>query len=208
MLKPQDIVVLLKIISKSLSKSNEGEIWTQSKLALHLCMSASEVHAGLKRLCLSGLLAQRINTEPHKIRCAPIRENCIECLVSAVKYFIPAQLSTYTRGIATSYAAPVFKGIILRGDDPIPVWPYAEGDQRGLALEPLYRTIPQSIIQYPDQLFYELLVLIDSIRSGRARERNIAVKLLKEKINYEQPKHTGNVKSSNARGGRKEIRRS
>ena len=208
MLKPQDIVILLKIISRSLSEDSEREVWTQSKLALHLCMSGSEVHAGIRRLCLSKLLAPRINTDPNKFKFAPVKENCVECLVSAVKYFIPAQLETYTRGIATAYAAPIFEGIILRGDDPIPVWPYVEGDQRGLALEPLYRTIPQSIIQYPDQLFYELLVLVDAIRFGRARERSIAVKLLKEKIDNEYPKYKNDDKSSHAREGRKETRRS
>jgi len=65
----------------------------------------------------------------------------------------------------------------------VPVWPYEGGDQRGLALEPLYRSVPDSLARHPDQLFYELLVLVDAIRSGRVRERNIAVKLLKEKIN-------------------------
>lgn len=88
----------------------------------------------------------------------------------------------YTRGIATSHAAPVFAKYILIGDDPIPVWPYAEGDKRGLALEPLYSSVPHSLAQHPDKLFYELLVLMDAIRSGRARERDIAIKLLRERM--------------------------
>ena len=113
----------------------------------------------------------------------PIRAACEECLISGVKYFFPAQLGTYTRGIATSYAAPIFKNHIMVGQNPIPVWPYAEGTERGLALKPLYRSVPESVTQYPDQLFYESLTLIDAIRAGRARERNIAIKLLKEKIN-------------------------
>lgn len=182
MLKPQDIVILLKVISNSLVKERQSEIWSQSRLALHLCMSASEVHAGINRLNLSQLLA-RVSVDSNKDRFLPIKENCEECLISAVKYFIPARIETYTRGIVTSYAAPIFKKYILIGEDPVPVWPYAEGDQRGLALEPLYRSVPQSIIQYPDPNFYELLVLIDAIRSGKIRERNIAIKLLKEKIN-------------------------
>jgi len=98
------------------------------------------------------------------------------------KYFFPVQLGTYTRGIATSYAAPIFEKDLLIGDDPIPVWPHGEGDRRGVALEPLYRSVPNSVVQYPDPLFYKLLVLIDAIRSGRARERNIAIKLLREII--------------------------
>lgn len=83
----------------------------------------------------------------------------------------------------------------MLGEDPIPVWPYAEGDQRGLALEPLYRSVPQSLAEYPDVIFYELLVLIDAIRSARVRERNIAIKLLREKINHEPYAQTRIIKS-------------
>lgn len=113
----------------------------------------------------------------------PIKAACEECLISGVKYFFPGELGAYTHGIATSYAAPVLKKLIRIGRDPIPVWPYAEGAQQGVALEPLYRSVPHSVIKYPDLLFYDLLTLVDAIRSGRARERNIAAKLLKEKCN-------------------------
>ncbi|MEI6062249.1 MAG: BACON domain-containing carbohydrate-binding protein [Bacteroidota bacterium] len=34
-----------------------------------------------------------------------------------------------------------------------------------------------------DELFYELLVLVDAIRQGRPRERNLAIQLLKERLN-------------------------
>lgn len=190
MLKAQDIVMLLKILSmKTLSKVKANEELSQSKLAIHLCMSVSEVHAGIKRLILSGLLGlvfkEEASSQANKKIFLPIKAACEECLISGVKYFFPAQLGAYTRGIATSYAAPIFEKHILIGNDPIPVWPYAEGDQRGLALEPLYRSVPNSLTQYPDPLFYELLVLVDAIRSGRVRERNIAIQLLKEKINDE-----------------------
>lgn len=60
--------------------------------------------------------------------------------------------------------------------------PPIHGNQRGLAIEPLYRSVPQSLIEHPDTLFYDLLALIDAIRCGRVRERNIAAQLLKEKL--------------------------
>lgn len=184
MLKGQDIVILLKIFSiMTLSKDRE-EFLPQHKLATYLCMSVSEVNAGIKRLALSrllGLVARNDHPKSHKVF-LPIKAACEECLISGVKYFFPAQLGGYTRGVATSYAAPVFENQIVLGNDPIPVWPCAEGNRRGLALEPLYRSVPNSLIRYPDQLFYDLLSLIDAIRSGRARERNLAIKLLKEKL--------------------------
>jgi hypothetical protein len=209
MLKSQDIMILLKILSvMTISKGRPDDSWTQNQLAVMLCMSASEVNAGIKRLVLSGLLAPVYREDQKaKIIFMPVKAACEECLISAVKYLFPTQLGAYTRGIATSYAAPIFEKHILIGDDPIPVWPYAEGNQRGLALEPLYSSVPKSLSQYPDQVFYELLVLIDAIRTGRARERNIAIKLLKEKIHNEHQTSSINIKSSNARNSREKTRK-
>jgi hypothetical protein len=209
MLKAQDIVILLKILSiMTLSKGHPNESWSQNQLAVMLCMSVSEVNAGIKRLVLSGLLGPvRREDQKAKIIFLPIKAACEECLISGVKYLFPAQLGSYTRGIATSYAAPLFEKHILLGDDPIPVWPYVEGNQRGLALEPLYSSVPKSLSQYPDPLFYELLVLIDAIRAGRVRERNIAIKLLKERIYYEQPTNKIDIEFGNVRNRSKKTRK-
>jgi hypothetical protein len=201
MLKPQDIVILLKILSTlTLPKSERPELFSQNKLAHFLCMSPSEVNAGIKRLALSGLFSPVISDSPkNKIIFLPNKVACEECLISGVKYFFPVQLGAYTRGIATSYAAPILKEHFILGDDPIPVWPYGDGDRRGLALEPLYSSVPKSLTQYPDQLFYELLVLVDAIRSGRARERNIAIKLLKEKLHDKHQTRKSHSEPKNAR---------
>ena len=191
MLKPQDIVMLLKMLAMiTIPKETPSELLSQGQLAIHLCMSASEVNAGTKRLTQAGLLVLTNKKElllqfPRNLILLPSRAACEECLISGVKYFFPAKLGGLTRGIVTSYAAPVFKKQIVIGDTPVPIWPYAEGDQLGLALEPLYSSVPKSVMQYPDQLFYDLLALVDAIRSGRARERNMAIKLLREKLHGE-----------------------
>ncbi len=52
MLKPQDLVVLLKVYGL------KGE-WTYSELAKSLKMSSSEVHAALKRCSTSGLYSDQ-----------------------------------------------------------------------------------------------------------------------------------------------------
>lgn len=209
MLKPQDIVILLKMLSTmTLSKGDPEALLSQHKLAMLLCMSASEVNAGIKRLVLSGLLSPVLTDDPkNKIILLPNKSACEECLISGIKYFFPVQLGAYTRGIATSYAAPILEKHLILGDDPIPVWPYGEGDRRGLALEPLYRSVPISLAKFPDQLFYELLVLIDAIRSGRAREKSIAIKLLKEKLHGEQQKRASNSELENVRVYSKKIRK-
>ncbi|MFA6303159.1 MAG: helix-turn-helix domain-containing protein [Legionella sp.] len=207
MLKPQDIVILLKILSMMvLNKNDHAEYLSQNKLATLLCMSVSEVNAGIKRLVQSGLLAPVLTDDPkNKIIFLPNKSACEECLISGVKYFFPVELGSYTRGIATSYAAPILEKQFILGDDPIPVWPYGEGDKRGLALEPLYSSVPKSLAQYPDQTFYELLVLVDAIRSGRAREKNIATALLKEKIHGKSQASTSYSEFENVGIRSKEI---
>lgn len=201
MLKPQDIVILLKLLSTmTLSALQSEEFLPQNRLAVLLCMSASEVNAGIKRLVLSGLLRPVVTDHPkNRIVFKPNKKACEECLISAVKYFFPVQLGAYTRGIATSYAAPILEQYLVLGDDPIPVWPYGNGDRRGFAFEPLYSSVPKSLAQFPDQLFYELLVLVDAIRGGRARERSIAIQLLKEKLHGKQQARKSNRKSKNVR---------
>lgn len=190
MLKPQDIVILLKILSimqipKRLSKA----LLSQNQLAVHLCMSVSEVNAAFKRLTISGLLGPVYGEKSDsRIQLLPIKASCEECLVSAVKYFCPAEVGSYTTGIPTSYAAPVFARQIVIGNEPIPVWPHGGGSQRGLALTPLYSSVPHSIIQYPDPIFYDMLALIDAIRCGKAREREIAIKILRSTLNGDEVK--------------------
>lgn len=86
MLKPQDIVILLKILSKlTLSGTEPNEQLSQNKLATYLCMSVSEVNAGIKRLVLSGLLGPVLRE--NKTVFLPSKFACEECLISGVKYF-------------------------------------------------------------------------------------------------------------------------
>jgi hypothetical protein len=188
MLKGQDIVILIKILSK-MSSNPKGDtpLFAQNALALHLCMSTSEVHTGITRLIQANLLGEIYKEAlPRKKIILPNLSACEEFLIFSVKYFFSTKLGAYTRGIITSYAAPAFENKIVVGESPIPVWPYAEGKERGLTLEPLYRSVPQSVMEHPDPEFYEYLTIVDAIRAGRPREREIAIKLLKEKLDYEQ----------------------
>lgn len=176
MLKPQDVVILLKLLA------NMEKHWTQRQLATELCFSQSEIHAGMKRLSEAGLVrAARQGVEQ-----SPVVEAAKEYLIHGVRYSFPSKLGEFTRGIATGIAAPVFAGKIVMGNDPIPVWPYGKGQAQGVALKPLYSSVPKSISDYPDQPFYDLLSLVDIFRVGRARERAIAIKILEEKLTYEK----------------------
>jgi len=77
-----------------------------------------------------------------------------------------------TRGVATSYAAEPLKSEIASSNDLPPVWPWPDGETRGVSLEPLYKSVPHAALR--DPVLYQLLALVDAIRDGRARERNLA----------------------------------
>jgi hypothetical protein len=160
MLKPQDVYVALKIVAGQSGRS------PYSQLAGELGMSASEVHASVQR-------AQRCHLlHGPELKNRPNFSALEEFLVHGLQYVFPPERGGLTRGVATSYAAGPLRGILAQGNDPIPVWPYEEGKQRGIAFEPLYRTAPIAALRDPS--FYEYLVLADALRDGRIRERKIA----------------------------------
>ena len=168
MMKPQDIVVLAKLLSYQKKKKD----WTQASLADELCLTPSQVNYAIKRLVASRLLTRALFDDEWRI--VPIIQFCEEFLIHGFKFVFPPKFGSYLVGLPTAYAAPPINRIIVAGNDPIPVWPaLGEGAKKGIELKPLHHCVPTSIIKFPDQYFYELLALLDALRSGRARERNI-----------------------------------
>jgi len=166
-MRPQDIVVLLKIIA--LKHDN----WKNVDLAYALQISASEISEVLNRCRIAGL----IDAKKRKVHLNAFSE----FLVYGLKYVFPTEPGAMVRGIPTAHSAsPVNEHISSGGD--VYVWPYAKGNQRGQAIEPLYKTLP-AIIQ-EDKLFYELLTIVDTIRVGRTREIEIAIRELEKRLQH------------------------
>jgi len=168
-LKPQDIVILLKLVTLG------NRPWSYSALALELGMSPSEVHSGIRRAAAARLF--------DSLRNVPVLRSLQEFLVHGVKYAYPPDRGQLTRGIPTSYAAPPLNTLIVPSDEPPPVWADPDGTVRGYDFTPLYRSVPNAAVR--DQNLYELLALVDAIRDGRVRERELAVKLLTERLERE-----------------------
>ncbi len=164
-LKPQDIVVILKLLVSG-QKS-------YSRLAGDLFMSPSEVHAAVKRAAAAGL----IDGSSKQVKRAALAE----FLIHGLKYSFPPVSGSITRGFPTSYAARPLVNMLSVADDLPPVWPSPEGPVRGYELKPLYSTVPKAIRK--DDKLYELLALVDAIRSGRARERTLAARELNKRLN-------------------------
>jgi hypothetical protein len=163
-LRPQDVLVLVKLLSY------QGSRPPMAQMGVELSISSSEVHAALKRLALSRLVASDAGGG------RPLLQAVEEFLVHGVKYAFPARRGEVTRGLATSYAAPPLNKEIEAGSELPPVWPFPEGKQRGVTLEPLYKTVPAAALR--DPTLYEMLALIDALREGRVRERKRAEKAL------------------------------
>jgi hypothetical protein len=69
-------------------------------------------------------------------------------------------------------AAAGTAGWVRRPNDLPLVWPWHDGNTRSARLEPLYKRVPYAALR--DPALYQLLALVDAIRDGRARERNMA----------------------------------
>lgn len=164
MLKPQDIVIIGKLLSKGQEHRPQGQI------AAELKMSSSEVNAGMKRAAKSGLLRQ------DGVSYEPVRPAIAEFLVHGLRYAFPAERGQPTRGLPTSYAAPPLNKHMAMGGDLPPVWPDPEGKTRGYELKPLYRSVPAAA--KADPLLYQFLAVADALRDGAVRDRKIAEKSL------------------------------
>ena len=165
-LKPQDILILLKLVA-----SREIE-WSYPSLAHDLYMSVSEVHAGIKRAGAARLMDLQ--------RRVPLKKALEEFLIHGVKYAFPPTRGGLVRGMPTGYAAPPLVDLIVQPNEPPPVWPYPEGRVRGHEFSPLYKSVP--IAAAKDKDLYEFLTLVDAIREGRAREKKLAIEEIKARL--------------------------
>ncbi len=165
-MKSQDVVVALKLLSK------REKPFSYAELAADLGMSASEVHAAVKRLREGRL----VSLEGMTVAKRALRD----FLVSGIAHVFPASEGEPARGIPTGWGAPVLEEYFKGGDGAVPVWPHFEGEARGPSVTPLYKSVPDAALK--DQALYDCLALVDTIRLGRARERNVAIKLLDQRL--------------------------
>ena len=166
MIEPQDIFIMLKLIVRN------GSEWSYPSLLYELYMSASKVHAGVKRAVAAKLMDMH--------RKIPVKSNLLEFLIHGVKSAYPPDRGGITRGMATSYAAQPLRELIVQPDEPPPVWPDPEGQVRGYEFSPLYSSVLHACKVDPQ--LYELLALVDAIRDGRACEGKIAIREIQSRI--------------------------
>lgn len=165
-LKPQDILFLLKLVA--LQKKH----WSFNKLAVELEMSPAEVHAAAKRA-----LAARLAVKKEENIIVNVR-NLEEFLFHGIQYVFVPERGGISRGMPTAHACPPLLEYFVEDGELPPVWSDPEGEVKGESFSPLYRSAPMAARK--DAELYQLLALVDAIRGGRAREKDLAKKELKE----------------------------
>ncbi|MEZ0274846.1 MAG: hypothetical protein ACAH88_08065 [Roseimicrobium sp.] len=177
MLKPQDILVALKLVALG------RERWTYASLAKSLGLSISETHAAVKRGLASRLLT-RLDWEGRKAeRPLPNLVHLERLIVHGLPYLMPVSRGArkICMGMPTADGAkPLSDEIAIIGGEGPPVWPMRGGSVRGLAVEPIHSACPYAAKR--DPRLYELLALADGARFPATRTRNASARLLHERF--------------------------
>lgn len=166
-MKPQDILILLKKMTPA------GQNLSCRKLAESLGMSASSVSESLDR-CKK---VQLIDRNKKRVNTMALQE----FLIHGLQYVFPATTGRVVRGVPAYVSASPLKEQIANNKENY-VWHYTKGNARGQQIEPIYPSVPEAALQ--DDVLYQLLVIVDTLRLGRVREKEIAIEELTKHIKH------------------------
>ncbi|MFC0139657.1 hypothetical protein ACFFJN_05995 [Erwinia mallotivora] len=105
-------------------------------------------------------------------------KSLLEFIVYGIKYVFPVRMGELTRGIATSFSAPVLNEKLFSSGELIAVWPDERAKSKGQKVVPLFHSVPYAVRL--DGNLYEMLALVDAIRLGNQREAGLAAKMLEK----------------------------
>lgn len=153
-----------------------GEQIPYDVLAKQMRLSAFEVHAAVQRSIAARLVTK--HTAPIRPTTAALRA----FVISGAPYAYHPVRGDATIGFPTSHAVPPLSEQIHPSAESPPVWPHPEGTTRGQGVLALYESLPLAAVD--DPRLYELLALFDALRIGQAREREreLAKKLLEQRL--------------------------
>src|SRR5688500_14655127 len=92
-MRPQDVVVLLKIIAK------EEQVWQNKNLASELFISPAEISESLNRSGIAGLIEREKKKKVY-------RQSLMEFLEHGLHYVFPAFPGAMMNGIYTAHSHP------------------------------------------------------------------------------------------------------
>jgi hypothetical protein len=102
----------------------------------------------------------------------------MDFLQYGIRYAFPQQPGAIVRGIPTAHTAKPLSDIINSSENF--AWPSGKGKLKGQSIIPLYPAVVDAVQN--NESLYEMLALVDAIRVGKAREKELALKELKNRI--------------------------
>lgn len=165
-LRPVDVAVLLHLAL------HPGAPYAQ--IAAVLGVSKSTAHAAIARLFRSGL-AHVVGRDGVGAAAGPLRE----FLQFGAAYAFPAVTVPKARGVPTGFSVPALQHDTLMDAAPM-VWPSRLGTVVGMGVQPLVPAGPDIALR--DPALYHLLALVDALRLGDAREREIARRAIVKRL--------------------------
>jgi len=166
LLKPLDIVVILAVHEFA------NASWTYATLAKRLGIADSQAHGSVMR----AVGARLLDSTGRKVRTG----NLLEFLEHGIRYAFPVEPGPFTRGVPTGVSAPPLNALLSRSQTGELVWPDVDGKVMGQSVIPLHSTVPSVARTAP--ALHELLALVDALRLGGARERELAAKELRNRL--------------------------
>ncbi len=191
-MRPQDILILMYILAKSRFEgiwskaSNHLEISEDEKklynmaistpnnkvISRELEISESEVSESLYRSEYAGFIE---DVRLKKIN----RKAILDFVFCGLKYVFPVHPGAIGRGIPTAHSAQPLKEKIVSNENYI--WEHPNGTVRGQIIKPLFSSVPFAVEN--SQNLYELMSLLDAIRTGSPRIVSLAKEMLEKRIN-------------------------
>lgn len=162
MLQPVDVLVVLGLL-------RAHEPWTVRSVAAGLRLPPATVQRALQRLAAT----------PAYVNGHVGVSGCEQLLFHALPFVVSTGSGEQMRGMRTAWAAPPLADAVA-DDSPPPVWPDPSGDARGFALAPLHPSVPA--LARADRELYELLALVDGLRTGGPRVHALAANELRERL--------------------------
>ena len=160
-MNPQDFIIALFL-------ALEEKPILQKDIADRLKISRSAVSYAIKRL---GKL-KIINLDNQQV----MVHSLLDFVQYAIHFIYPTDIGPKVKGIPTAVSGPILDQLITTEETY--VWKSEKGTAIGQEVQPLYERVPE-FINYESQL-YQVLSLIDAVRIGNSREKNIANKELKK----------------------------
>jgi hypothetical protein len=161
-LRPSDVVVACQLTISPLAQF--------SSLATETGISSGECHNAVRRL----RQARLIFADERR----PAIEVLQHFLIHGAPFAFPPVVGPVAIGMATGHSSMAFRGTIDSPDGF--VWPHADGTARGQSLIPLF----SGATGLPDRNapLYEILTIIDALRTGTTRVRKVAAELLATRL--------------------------